>query len=310
AFPGTFVAAALLGFLPATALLFPALSQLWTARNEKLARFLLAWIIGYIVYLEVLSSKPGTYTVQVMFPAMALAVALLVAQRDGAGAAPKGHLIAHLIPWPPLAAAFAIGLLALPYAVLGEWPRLWIMPFAAAVAALFYISAEAGRAGHLMAWAVSGIAALSLFAIALLSVVLPSIDRIWPAREIQRALAGCDPGPLGVLGYREPSVRFVLNPAPAFADADVVRPALVEGRPGYIAGETRDDAFRALNRSQYRRMKPLACVEAYNVMRGCPLYFTVVATGDVSACTARTAFPCTQAFHNAAAAARHSNACD
>ncbi|MEQ1651516.1 MAG: glycosyltransferase family 39 protein, partial [Hyphomicrobium sp.] len=69
AMPGTFVLALLLGFLPGTALLAPAALKLWgqkgdTTTQAKIARFLLAWVIGYVVYLELLSSKPGTYMVQ------------------------------------------------------------------------------------------------------------------------------------------------------------------------------------------------------------------------------------------------------
>ncbi len=85
AFPGTFTAAALIGFLPGVALLPAAMKALWDDRAQRLPRFLLAWTIGYIVYLELLSSKPGTYTVQVMFPAFALAVALLVMSRRRGG---------------------------------------------------------------------------------------------------------------------------------------------------------------------------------------------------------------------------------
>ena len=99
--PGTFVLAALLGFLPGTALLAPAFETLGQPQR-KIARFLLAWIIGYIVYLELLSSKPGTYMVQPMFPAFALAVGMLVASWTEK-APPKLHAIA----WPPLAALFA-----------------------------------------------------------------------------------------------------------------------------------------------------------------------------------------------------------
>ena len=88
-----------------------------------------------------------------------------------------------------------------------------------------------------------------------------------------------------------------------------MRTALVEGRASYIVGEARDETLRRLNRMQYRRRSPLAGVEAYNVMRGCPLYFTIVATGDVSSCANAEKFPCTAAFNDAALAARSSKAC-
>jgi 4-amino-4-deoxy-L-arabinose transferase-like glycosyltransferase len=88
ALPGTFVLALVLGFLPGTALIGSAFTRLWDGREQKLARFLLAWVIGYLVYLEALSSKPGTYMVQTMFPALALVVASIVVAENGHGKPP------------------------------------------------------------------------------------------------------------------------------------------------------------------------------------------------------------------------------
>ena len=50
AMPGTFVLALVLGFLPGTALIGSAFTRLWVGREQKLARFLLAWVIGYLAH--------------------------------------------------------------------------------------------------------------------------------------------------------------------------------------------------------------------------------------------------------------------
>jgi hypothetical protein len=113
-----------------------------------------------------------------------------------------------------------------------------------------------------------------------------------------------------VFGFREPSAKFVLQSAPAAAEPEALRTAIVEGRQSYIAGDVRDKTFAALGRFQYRRPRPIACVEALNAMRGCSLYFTVVAMGDVSGCRNLEAFPCTEAFQAAAAKARDTKGCD
>ncbi len=55
-----------------------------------------------------------------------------------------------------------------------------------------------------------GVAALGLFAITLLGVVLPGIDKIWPARQIAKAVAGCPASEKALIGFREPSGRFLL----------------------------------------------------------------------------------------------------
>ena len=65
--PLTFTLGFILGFLPGALLLVPALRDLWANRAAALQRFLLAWIIGYLAYLELLSSKPALYTVQRYF---------------------------------------------------------------------------------------------------------------------------------------------------------------------------------------------------------------------------------------------------
>ena len=114
AFPGTFVLALLLGFIPGTALLGTAFKRFWGERDQRLARFLLAWVIGYLIYLEALSSKPGTYMVQTMFPALALAVASVVVGETGGGKRPDwascsgrpGSLLSLLWCLPPSTASW------------------------------------------------------------------------------------------------------------------------------------------------------------------------------------------------------------
>lgn len=314
AWPGTFVLAAGLGFLPGTALIAPAVMKLWDERSEKLARFLFTWIAGYLVYLEGISGKPGTYAVQVMFPAFAMAVALLIEKRVVPGGNPVGPLKWTLIPWPPLAALGSAVLFAVPYLVLQQTPPVWIAWPAGAVAALAYWSAHEGRAGNLGCWAATGTATVALVSVALFAGILPSIEKIWPARQIQRAMAGCPAGPVSVLGFREPSAKFILKSDPATAGPNALRDALgtalAEGRPRYFVSESRDTQLATLSRLQVRHPRVLGCVEAINIMRGCRVYFEVLAAGDMSACQQAPEFECTPGFAAAAARARENKACD
>ena len=295
AWPGTFVLAALLGFLPGTALLAPAVRTLWQDRGaDRVARFLLAWMIGYIVYLELVSSKPGTYTVQVMFPAFALAVARIIPEMP---VRPLPEF--HAIPWPPLAALFALGLFAAVYKFAGAVPGPVALAGIAATAAMFYMSADAGRKGLLWLWVVQGTAALAVFAVTLLAVVLPSIEKIWPAQTLTAAVresCGEIAPAVTVLGFREPSAYFVLGAphAPQSPEATVANGAAV-----------RIVESRWLNRYfvSYAARNPgklpgraLGCVAAYNVMRGCPLSFTMFAPENApenaAACKPAASFRC------------------
>jgi 4-amino-4-deoxy-L-arabinose transferase-like glycosyltransferase len=290
AWPGTFVLAVLLGFLPGTALLAPACKKLWDDRHTKITRFLLAWVIGYLVYLELLSSKPGTYMVQPLFPALAIAVGMLVVSENGK----KPVLKFHAIPWPPLAAVLPLALFALPFVVLREMPKMWLALPVVAVVALFYWSAVEGRYGHLYRWAQISVAALGLFAVTLLACVLPSIDQIWPTRQVERAIAACKPSRLGVLGFNEPTSRFILNRDSELstregfarlADGTVQGLAVVSDRWYNV------DAM-SLSAEQKTNIRQFACLPVVNTMRGCALSLMVVGNKAAPACATPAEFAC------------------
>ncbi|MBK9079621.1 MAG: glycosyltransferase family 39 protein [Hyphomicrobium sp.] len=294
AMPGTFVLALLLGFLPGTALFVPAFASLWRDRDAKIVRFLLAWVAGYIVYLELLSSKPGTYMVQTLFPAAAIAVAMLVVRENGKMPPPRFHALA----WPPLAAAFALLLFAAPYVAVREPPDVWLWLPIAVVAGLFAWSAAEGRAGQLVRWAISGVAALGLFAVTLIAGVLPSIDVIWPAREIQRALADCPAERLGVLGFNEPTSIFVLNRDARLSSKDglaALADSKEDGRAVIASGWSAANPG-ALTADQKAKLRPLACIRAINTMRGCALNLTVVGNNAAPACAPPPEYSCSEAF--------------
>jgi 4-amino-4-deoxy-L-arabinose transferase-like glycosyltransferase len=294
AWPGTFVLAAVLGFLPGTALLAPSLLKLWSERETKIARFLLSWIIGYIIYLELISSKPGTYMVQTMFPALAMAVAMLVTDEDRKTPLPKYHAIA----WPPVAGLFGLALLALPYVATREQPQVWLLPLMFVTAAFFYWSAQEGRSGQLKDWAASSIVALGLFAVTLLGGILPSLNKIWPARQVARALAQCPAPAFGVFGFTEPTGRFVLQQNAELSTSE----GLGKLADGTLAGlAVFDQAWyeknpRALTREQQTKIRPVACVRAINTMRGCTQTLTVVSNTGAPPCTVPVEFDCTEDF--------------
>lgn len=292
AWPGTFLLAAFVGFLPGTAMLPPAMLRLWNHRQvEPLARFLFAWIVGYLVFNELFSSEPGTYTVQVMFPAMALAVALLVVNPI---ATPESHAPPyHLAPWPPLATLFAVVLFAALYVFTGTSPTMLAIIGIVATAALFWISAAAGRHGALVRWAMTGVAALSLFAVTLLALVLPAISNLWPAERIADAIAKCPPATITINGFREPSAGFVTSAKEASPQS--IATTLGEKTPRLTILEKRAEAKVRAAISEAGGIalsQPSACVTVYNVMRGCPLSFRIYETGAGRRCAFREDFDC------------------
>jgi len=281
AFPGTFVLALLLGFLPGTALIVPAARRLWDMRSsDRLARFLIAWVLGYLIYLEALSSKPGTYMVQTMYPALALAVALVVRDHVEGDAPPKFHLFA----WPPLAAAFSVALLASVVVFAGHQAGIMTVAAYALVAWLFAMSARDGRSGNLKRWAVSGPLALAAFAVTLLGIILPAIQKVWPARQIEDFVAhSCDPGlKVGVVGFREPSAAFALG-----VTKDRQMPeAVATEQPQLAVVESRwlDRYQKAVAAKGGVISATYGCIPSYNVMRGCPMTFIVLGHGGTDFC--------------------------
>ncbi|MFN0219100.1 MAG: ArnT family glycosyltransferase [Hyphomicrobium sp.] len=288
AFPGTFVLALLLGFLPGTALLAPAARRLWLGRDQRLARFLLAWVLGYLIYLELLSSKPGTYTVQAMFPALALGVATLVSAHKDGTPPPKWYAI----PWAALAALFVIAVFAVVYGANSTTPSLIAAALIAAVAALFFTSAAEGRAGRLTRWAATSAAAFGVFAATLLGAVLPDIEKLWPAQLLQRTIAAACPAAanarLGAVGFREPSGIFTLGLPHATQSTD----ALFDADPQIAIVESRWlNRYFVANAARGQGQNvgtPLGCVSALNVMRGCPLSFAIYQRDPALACAPQT----------------------
>jgi 4-amino-4-deoxy-L-arabinose transferase-like glycosyltransferase len=292
AFPGTFVLALVLGFLPGTVLIGTAFKRFWGSRDQALSRFLLAWVIGYLVYLEAVSSKPGTYMVQTMFPALALGVAIVVTSEGGTGKRPEwsGFSI-----WPLTFAVLPLAIFAGVYLFTGEVPGVIPALLIAAIAALFIWSGRLGREGQLRRWAAVGVAALGLFAITLLGIVLPGIDKIWPAQQLAKAIAACPAKDAALIGFREPSGRFVLGIPPErqmpealaeSAEAKVPTLTIVEDR------WKKRTNWTLQSKSLAPLPPPTGCVSAYNVMRGCPLHFRIYSPNPSEPCTIPAEFAC------------------
>lgn len=284
--PLTFTLAFLLGFLPGALLLVPALQNLWANRAAALQRFLLAWIVGYWLYLELIASKPALYTVQAMFPAAAAAVALVLDQGPPEAALREGRLAIPprmlRLPWWLVLA----GMLAL-YAG-GLWfarvsPSFLVVLGAVLVTALFTLAARAATGGFAAAWLTASVAGFALFIAFTFAVLMPHMRLGWPAPRIAEAIAPlrrCVTGPVGVVGFREPSTTFVLGRG-SNANVETIAGWMAGGEDAIAVVEDRwqGDLAQALAARNARRPARVGCVTAFNVMRGCPLSFSIYATG-------------------------------
>jgi len=276
--PLTFSLAFVLGFLPGALLLVPAVKGLWTNRASALPRFLFCWLAGYLVYLELIASKPALYTVQALFPAAAVAVALSL-EKEGRLALPDYML--RLPAWlvlPGMAALFAAVLwfAATP-------PDAAIVLGAILVTVLLTLAAQAARDKLAAAWLSFSVVGFALLLGFTFGVLLPHLKKVWPAARIAHVIAPlehCVVGPVAVAGLREPSTVFVLG-----ADS---QPGIVEIADRMAGGEDsiaviedrwQEDLLTALAERGAKLPARAGCVEAFNVMRGCPLHFSIYITG-------------------------------
>lgn len=292
--PLTFTAALLLGFMPGALLLVPAVRTLWDNRTQALHRFLFCWLVGYLAYLELIASKPALYTVQAMFPAAAAAAALAL-DKDGRLAIPDYML--RLPAWfvlPGMAAVF-IGVVW----IAGAPPTIPIVIGAVLVVALFTIAAQAARDRLAAAWLATSVVGFAVFLGFTFGVLLPSLQMGWPAArlaEAVRPLQRCVVGPVGVVGFREPSTNFVLG-RNAEVNAETIAARMAGGQESIAIVEDRWHPEIMLGLASRNGTLPprVGCVEAFNVMRGCPLKFSIYLTGKPQidpACKIRPAFAC------------------
>jgi 4-amino-4-deoxy-L-arabinose transferase-like glycosyltransferase len=276
--PLTFTAAFALGFMPGALLLVPAMLGLWRARAAALERFLFAWIVGYWLYLELIASKPALYTVQAMFPAAAAAAALSL-DRGGKLALPPYML---RLPWW-IVAPGTIALFAVIVNLAGAASTFPIVAGATLVTALFTFAARAAGEDKAAAWITTSVAGFALFIAYTFGLLMPHLEKGWPAPRIAEAvepLRRCVTGPVGVVGFREPSTNFVLG-RDANTTVDTIAGWMAGGDDAIAVVEDRyqPDLGKALAQRNASAPPRLGCVEAFNVMRGCPLSFSIYATG-------------------------------
>lgn len=286
AYPGSFLLAAALGFMPGTVLLPAALQRLWRQRASRLPRFLIVWIVSYLCYLETFSFKPATYMVQLMFPAAAIATALVITSSEAAGTGTSR--LGSLSKW--LAASVALIFFGLVYRLSGELPTPLAAVMIAGTTILLVQAARHREAGDYRSWAAYAVASLMMFAVTTFGLVLPTLRTIWPAREIGRLASLCSPGEIALFGFREPSAQFVLGvdrATPSMSSVSTAPDAL------HVVESRWLDRYRSVMADRGARPTELACIEAHNMTRGCRLGFTLMAFDPVArGCAPSAAMSC------------------
>ncbi len=297
AWPLTFTLGLLAGLLPCAWLLRRAGLDLWQLRlNDAPRRFLLAWLLGYLAYLEFVSSKPALYTVQIMLPAATIAVALVLA-RDGADRPLR--LPDGMPAWPAAAFAITIPVLYLLADRLAGGERPMLAALLGLMSAIpLGVAALAARREATACWLLATLAGFALFLAATLGGLMPRMEKGWTTEAIAAAvgpLRACHPGAIAVVGYREPSTVFTFGASNVHLDAAGWTPAAGLA----VVDDRQAAALSARAAAAGLTATPRACLETINVTRGCTVRFTAMAVrasgaGATSsaACTTAARFAC------------------
>lgn len=208
--PGTYLVALWLTFFPASVALALSIPAIWRARASTAVLFAAAWAIpGWLVF-EAAPTKLTHYVLP-MYPALAIAVAMVWAE---VVAAPRRlwHWIAFgLISALALGLLIAVGVYALS---LGSFP---VLPLAAGALALIGggVVVQQSLARRLPLVAALGLALMGLGMTGGALTAAAHVGPIWPAPRIVAAAVddACPAPTIYTLGYGEPSLVF-LSPGP------------------------------------------------------------------------------------------------
>ena len=213
--PGYYFALFWVTFWPGATLAGLAVPAVWASRQERGARFLLAWLVPSWIVFEFVMTKLPNYVLP-LYPAIAILIAGVV---DPHVLARQRWLSRGIVWWFafPVVVGFGgvlllllgnhqLGLLAWPFAVGAVILGLYAWQL--------YGSEGAERS------LLRAMGASLLISIAIYSVVLSSLTVAFPSQALARVIRDVDcPNPIAAaVGYHEPSLVFLLGTSTRLVD--------------------------------------------------------------------------------------------
>ncbi|MFA5027989.1 MAG: glycosyltransferase family 39 protein [Candidatus Methylomirabilota bacterium] len=215
--PGFYLVAFFATFWPAAIFAAMAAPFAWRRRGEDRIAFALAWIVPSWLIFEVVSTKLPHY-VMPLYPAVAVVAALALAQGEVEPRTPMAQAVFLVMPLIPVGLALLASYAAwsldgtLPYA---GWLLLVPASALAILAWAAFARAEATRAALL------GICAAALLSAGLFGLTQPVLQslKLSPRLAAAAQTAGCPDPRVATLGYREPSLVFLVGTALVMAES-------------------------------------------------------------------------------------------
>jgi 4-amino-4-deoxy-L-arabinose transferase-like glycosyltransferase len=269
--PGYYLVVSIASFWPGSLAAIPALVGAARRRNGPGEVFCLAWLIPTWVLFEIVPTKLPHYVLPTC-PALALLVAHAVRTAAPELRSQAARVTAWL--WTGVGIALAAVLIAAPI-LLGA--RLGPLGCAPAITALVttVVTARLWSAGserRAIAWSVGG---SGLLLASTFGFLLPGIGSLWIGERALDAIRATPSEnrpatrPLAVVGYREPSLVFLLG-----ADLRLLPPAaavgFLEEHDGglVLVSDDQQAAFRAEAHRRSLAMQEGAAFEGWNYSKG------------------------------------------
>ncbi len=289
--PGLFVAFLFLGMFPVWLFLGPAIVTAWRERTRPAIRFLIAWVLPYLLFLELFTKKTPLYMVQAMLPPLAVLLAMWVMRETDRGegvvtTVGSAESMSYdrrsyrfgAFGWFILVVGLVIALWVLPLLL-----KIWTLPLALllgfATIAFAAIATKAMLSGKRMAAALSLIVMAVAFNNLAIPVTFAGLGPVWVSSEIRaaveplKACGAADVADVIVAGHTEPSAVFELGTATKRAASGKEAAQAFKSKPGIaVISASQKQPFDAdVGR------KSLMCVAGYDFIKSCSHRFEIIA---------------------------------
>lgn len=287
--PGLFLVFLFLGMFPAGLFLGPALATAWRERTTPAIRFLVAWVVPYLLFLELFTRKTPLYMVQAMLPPLAVLFAAWVMRWDSDPGQSEDAAI-HTPRW------YRLGTYGWLVLVTGLVALLWVLPFLLKMTvsplavllglttlALAVIATKAMLSGHRVAAAASLVAMAVAFNNLAIPVTFAGLRPVWVSSEIRAAvdaLRRCNSFNVAVVGHTEPSAIFELGTGTSRYTSAMKQVGMPHKPPELkpILPVVSEVHLSTRNQPRPSPERALACIAAYDFIQGCSLRLTVDAS--------------------------------
>ena len=215
--PGTYLLVVFATFWPAAAFAAMAIPFAWANRREDGVAFLVAWVLPSWLVFEAVPTKLPHYVLP-LCTALAILAVMAVARGAVHRDRPGARLVALLVPFIP--AGLTIGLSLVAWRLDGAipWAGLPLLLAASAVAFLAWRAFADGFPERALAVAVLASLLLSPAVFGLTQPALPAL-KVSPRLAAIRDGLPCRNPTVGTLGYREPSLVFLIGTDLAMLDS-------------------------------------------------------------------------------------------